>query len=625
MKKIFTRYLFMYMLAGLLISVAAIFVFQTATSKANNTRSSEEKLLSVEEKLVSNEEQVQQLTDSLGENNLAKTRAFARILAEDPTVKDSKAKMEQLCDELMVNELHVIDENGIITNSTVDDYIGFDMAGGEQSAEFLEIISDPSLEIVQKPQKNSTEGTVIQYIGVARQDAKGCVQAGVRPEALENLLKGTATDVVLADFDFGATGYIFAVDKESGEILAHRNAALVGTQAVEAGFPKNLGEGAGSAAIDGTKGYYVAKEYGGMIIGTMMPEEEYYEDRISQTAVVSVCMLIIFILLLFMINHLVERKIVRGIHSISNDLLKIAEGNFDVEVREKSNPEFKLLSQNINLMAANIRQNMDENEQLMEQQQEDMQRNLRLIEQIKGVCTNLDSVSRETLENSQNIHSGTEEQEGVVGELKMIMDELAGKLKNSASVSEDISGVTIEAVNEMLSTKEKMELLKESMEEISTTSKEIGQIIEEIDSIAEQTNMLSLNASIEAARAGDAGRGFAVVANQVGELAARSAEAAKETNALISNSIHAVEKGKEITDITVDHFTNVVKTIESANQGVNEITGMVNENVKVVSEAVNGLNRITEVVEQNVEISRLSERTAENMAKEAENLSMMVD
>ena len=96
------------------------------------------------------------------------------------------------------------------------------------------------------------------------------------------------------------------------------------------------------------------------------------------------------------------------------------------------------------------------------------------------------------------------------------------------------------------------------------------------------------------------GKGFAVVATQVGELASRSSLAAKETNELITNSIHAVENGKEITNQTVRAFDTVVKNIKKASYDMEGIMGMVRHNVDTVTDAVSQIGRISDVVEQNV-------------------------
>ena len=144
--------------------------------------SSEEKLEMVKERLISNEENIFKLTKNLSEDNLVKTRAFADILAVDQTVLKDYSRLQEICERLLVNELHVIDENGTIIYSTIESYIGFDMGSGEQSAAFLKILEDPSIEIVQEPQQNTIDKTILQYIGVARKDAKGFVQVGIRPE-----------------------------------------------------------------------------------------------------------------------------------------------------------------------------------------------------------------------------------------------------------------------------------------------------------------------------------------------------------------------------------------------------------------------------------------------------------
>lgn len=613
MKKMFTKRLLIYMIAALILTISSIFVFQTIVCKSNHTSTSLAKLEDVKAKLDSNEENIKNLKENLSEDNLAKTRAFADLIAADPSIIKDSVKLNEIKDRLKVNELHVIDENGIITESTIDAYVGFDMKSGEQSNAFMVIAEDPSIEIAQEPQMNVAEGIVMQYIGVARKDAPGLVQVGVRPEVLEKILTGTEINVVLSEIDFGENGYVYAIDKENGQILAHQNAELIGKNASEAGFPSEL-IGSGKAVIDGISGYYMAKEYDGRIIGTFLPSNEYYSQRNSQTLVVSLSMALIFGLLLLLIHQLVENRIVRGINQISSSMKEIAEGDFGIRVNVEGNPEFVQLSQSINKMVDGICQNMEENERLLEQQKEDMEQNHLLIQNVKDACSNLDSVSEENLESAENIYNGTGEQEQAVNDLKQIMNQLIQQLNDSVEVSISVTGETDETTEKITQTQSQMELLKESMQRITEMSVAIEQIIDEINSIAQQTNMLSLNASIEAARAGEMGKGFAVVATQVGELAARSAQAAKETYELITNSINAVEDGKRITDQTAEAFGTVVTDIERASQNVEKITSMVRSNMQTVEDAVSQIERISSVVEQNANISHNTKQVSAHMA-----------
>lgn len=624
MKKIFTQRLFVYMVAALLCTIVALFVLQTVVNRNSNTANSLDKLEEVKERLAGNEANIAQLTANLGENSLAKSRAFADMLAADKTIYGNAEKLEEIKDRLMVNELHIIDEDGIITSSTIEGYIGFDMKSGEQSNAFMVIVDDPSVEIVQEPQLNVAEGIMMQYIGVARKDAKGLVQVGVRPEVLESMLAGTEISVVLRDIDFGESGYIYAIDPQSGLILAHPDASLIGTSASQAGFPSDL-TGKGSAKINGVRGYYVASEYNGRIIGTFMPSGEYYSNRNSQTLVVSISMIIIFGILLFMISRMVDGKIVQGINRITDSMKKIAEGDFRITVNEQGNEEFIQLSGSINKMVEGICQKIHENESLLEQQKEDVEQNRLLIQNVKNACSDLNQASGATLTNADSIYRGTGEQEKAVADLEQIMDQLTQELNGSVNVSVKVTEETGNTVQEIQQTQSQMELLKKSMQNISDMSAAIEKIIGEINSIAEQTNMLSLNASIEAARAGEMGRGFAVVATQVGELANRSSLAAKETTELIMNSIRAVEDGQKITDRTVSAFDVVVENIEKANRDVMEITEMVRRNVDIVGSAVSQIGRITSVVEQNVQISHDTKQVSSDMADITGKLLEMVD
>lgn len=571
------------------------------------------KLEDVKMKLANNQDNIQKLTEDLSQNNIAKARAFADLIAADPSMIQDADKMQQIMERLMVKELHVINEEGIITESTIDAYVGFDMKSGEQSNAFMAIVEDPSMEIAQEPQMNAAEGVVVQYIGVARKDAPGFVQVGVRPEVLEDTLADTKIDVVLRDIDFGENGYVYAIDGESGQILAHKNITLIGKAATEVGFPAEF-IGQGKALIDGKEGYYLADEYDGQIIGTFLPKGEYYLQRKNQTLVVSLSMAVIFLILLFMIYHMVGDKIVRGINEITDFTKEIAEGDFGITVDVQGNPEFKQLSSSINKMVENICRNMDENEKLLGRQKEDMENNQVMIRNVKDACTDLNNVSGETLESADSIHNGTGEQEKAVADLKQIMDRLTQELNDSMEVSVNVREETDATTDRILQTQSQMESLKDSMQKTSDMTVAIERIIDKIDSIAQQTNMLSLNASVEAARAGEMGKGFAVVATQVRELAVRCAHAAKETNELITNTIKAVENGKEITDQTAEDFGVVVQNMEAASHNVEKITDMVRGNVGVVANAVDQIEKIADVVERNVEISEDTKQASSHMA-----------
>lgn len=623
MKKIFTKNLSMYMIIGMVVAVVAIFILQTITTRVSNTSASHEKLAGVKEKLESNQEEIARLTDSSGENSLAKTKAFADIIAADTSIISNKNKMNSLMEDLQVSELHVIDERGFITHSTVDAYVGFDMGSGEQSAAFLAIIDDPSIELVQEPQENAAEKKLMQYVGVARKDAKGLVQVGIQPELLEQTLANTALDVVLNNIDYGKEGYIWAVDLQSGQVLAHPDDSLVDTPAKDAGLPGKAGNG--HAKVNGKSGYYTAEEYNGTLIGTFLPTGEYYQERLNQTLVVSISMLVIFVVLLILINRMVDEKIVKGIHNIADTMTQITMGDYSVRVNERSTPEFALFSDGINTMLSSMSSNLSENEQLLEKQQQDVESNNTLIENVKQVCSNLNNISNETLNNARLIHRGTEEQENVVRDLKRIMDNLSQGLNDSAEATVIGSSLLNETVNSMEQGKEQMTDLEQSIGKISDSSSEIEMIIEEINSIAQQTNMLSLNASIEAARAGEVGKGFAVVASEVGALAARSSQAAKETGTLIKSTLEAIERGQKISTQTMKVFSNMAEQIEKANTGVADIETMVRQNVSVVSQALDGLEHISEVVQRNVEISQNSEHVSMTMAEEAGNLLDMVE
>lgn len=227
-------------------------------------------------------------------------------------------------------------------------------------------------------------------------------------------------------------------------------------------------------------------------------------------------------------------------------------------------------------------------------------------------------------EGAQVMAEGATDQAASVQEIQASMDEVTVGLEKCASDMVSAYDKASSCVQVAESSQVEMKSMMDSMERISETSGKIESIIAEIEDIASQTNLLSLNAAIEAARAGDAGRGFAVVADQIRNLADQSARSAVSTRELIESSVNEVNAGKKAAMKTAEVLDHVVASVEE----IAETSRQLDESLKLQVESIEqvglGINRISEVVQNNSATAEETSATSEELSAQAASMDEMV-
>jgi len=197
-------------------------------------------------------------------------------------------------------------------------------------------------------------------------------------------------------------------------------------------------------------------------------------------------------------------------------------------------------------------------------------------------------------------------------------------VNRNASSASNANQLANAAYGEVKRGNESMQKMISAMTEISDSSSEIGKIIKTIEDIAFQTNILALNAAVEAARAGAAGKGFAVVADEVRNLASKSAEAAKNTTALIESSANSVKYGTEIANQTAQSLSEIIDGVSKTSDLIGEISRATNEQATSINQVTLGVDQISAVVQNNSATSEESAASSEELNNQAQMLKTLV-
>ncbi|GFI61711.1 methyl-accepting chemotaxis protein PctB [Clostridiales bacterium] len=239
-----------------------------------------------------------------------------------------------------------------------------------------------------------------------------------------------------------------------------------------------------------------------------------------------------------------------------------------------------------------------------------------LLQISRSAVTVADSAAQVS-SGAESLSQGATEQASAVLELSATVTDIAENAKQTAAASEEAGQFLELAVNQLGISVDYVKEMNAAMKKISKSSEEIGKIIDTIENIAFQTNILALNASVEAARAGSAGKGFAVVADEVRNLASKSDEAAKATKELIESSISAVTEGGIAVNKVTESLDKTNSIAENVTAKMSLVVEAVESQTTAISQVTDSIDQISSVVQETSETSKESVSTSEELSNQS--------
>jgi methyl-accepting chemotaxis protein len=462
---------------------------------------------------------------------------------------------------------------------------------------------------------------------------------------------------IISGIDVGQDSYAFLTDSE-GNILIHPNAAygpnsedvFQNLTAVDNGIYTSLVKGnSQSEAIQlrdasGTARYYTARNISAVnwTLYTAVPQKLIWKPIYQQIIAAAIVFIAVLFIAAIMIYLITRSIIVKPVNDVTVAAGLLAHGDTAVRLTGSYVGEIGQLAESFLNMEHSTKEQVDILESISDgdltvaiKKRGDSDRmNAALhklldnfndmFARLRSNADNVASASRQIASNSQGLAQGASEQASSIRQLSDSVSDIAEKTAENSRKAIQAASLSDLIHTNAQKGSDQMNQMVQAVREIGEASDKISKVINVIDDIAFQTNILALNASVEAARAGQHGKGFAVVAEEVRSLAAKSAEAAQNTSVLITDSVSKASLGVRLAGETSTSLSEIVSGIRESAALINDIAASSQEQSSAIREINTGIDRVTQVVSQNSAAAEQSAAAADEMSTQSVMLNDLI-